>query len=892
MLLKTLWISLILCLVISYSGHGQNKNFNINKANPSWLQKVEPKQNRPADKDISDGYFIAFYGNQTHAELKEDYTHLIREIVSDAGVQNGSQISVTYDPGFQKLIFHKVLVWRNGKSSDRLNASAFKFLQSEKDLSRFIYSGTFDALMVLDDVRKGDRIEFSYTLKGFNPIYGKNYTSTIYSEGSSSIGHIYMNVILNKSRKLNIKSFNADPAPKITEKDNLKVYEWENTLTKTHRITDYEPSWYNPLKRTQLSEFSSWSEVVDWGLSVSDYPNLKTPLLDNKVKELKAQSRNIKDYIKLATRFVQDEIRYMGIEVGVYSHRPNSPEKILQQRYGDCKDKSLLLVKILQANGINAYLTYADSYGSTYKNDYLPSPFIFNHVIVAIDYSNYRTWVDPTIAYQRGGFDDFYAPNYGNVLVLKKGVNALEMIESKPIGKLISEMKFKMADTASGAKTTLLVHSVYTSNYADDMRSEIAGSGTDDLQKRFLEYFTKMYPEIEVKDNLVIKDDEDSNTLEITESYEISDIWTEGSKPDIKFAYFYGDLVSTELRTIKGKKRVQPIALKHAVNIEQNITVLMPYAVTMGQDNFHIDRDGYFFDVYMNQVDSTIKFNYTYRNAADHIPENKIQEYLNDVKKIDEYLSYTVNYGVSSSSTAGLSFYMIFPYLLTLVAAGFLFSRLYFKQSAFDIVQISEAIPIGGWLAVIAIRIVILPISLLINPFSSDLFSTQYWYNLGNITGTNEIAVKAFFIVEIIFCAALFAYSVFCLILFFQKRKELPGHYIKFSILGLIFLIYDTTLTTCIEIVSNMDSIALAKIPGLIWSIITYLFFIGYFLKSERVKQTFVYTYPKFEWKSALDRYFEELSFKKDTPIETLQTEIKTEYEETGEISPISEKEN
>ncbi len=89
-----------------------------------------------------------------------------------------------------------------------------------------------------------------------------------------------------------------------------------------------------------------------------------------------------------------------------------------------------------------------------------------------------------------------------------------------------------------------------------------------------------------------------------------------------------------------------------------------------------------------------------------------------------------------------------------------------------------------------------------------------------------------------------------------------------------------------------MDSIALAKIPGLIWSIITYLFFIGYFLKSERVKQTFVYTYPKFEWKSALDRYFEELSFKKDTPIETLQTEIKTEYEETGEISPISEKEN
>ncbi|XHR98086.1 hypothetical protein ACFJIV_16335 [Mucilaginibacter sp. UC70_90] len=42
----------------------------------------------------------------------------------------------------------------------------------------------------------------------------------------------------------------------------------------------------------------------------------------------------------------------MGIEIGEYSHRANNPEKVFRQRYGDCKDKSLLLVSMLKAGGL------------------------------------------------------------------------------------------------------------------------------------------------------------------------------------------------------------------------------------------------------------------------------------------------------------------------------------------------------------------------------------------------------------------------------------------------------------------------------------------------------------------------------------------------------------
>jgi hypothetical protein len=881
---------LVLFLIKAFSGYGQTRNFAINKTDPSWIQKIVPKQKRPADKDISEGYFLSFFENQNHIELEEDYTHIIREIVSDAGVQNGSQISVTYDPGFQQLIFHKILIWRDGKSSDRLKSSGFKFLQSEKELSRFIYSGTYDALMVLDDVRKGDRIEFAYTLNGFNPIYGKKYSSTYYFEGSSSIGHIYSNVIFNKSRSLNFRNFNFKDAPEITETGNLKIYEWESTLTKTHRTTDFEPGWYNPLKRTQLSEFSSWSDVVNWGLSVNAYPNLKTPLMDKKVKELKAKAgTNIKEYIKLATRFVQDEVRYMGIEIGAYSHRPNSPEKVLLQRYGDCKDKSLLLVKLLQANGINAYMTYADSYGSTHENDFLPSPFVFNHVIVMVDYDKRKTWIDPTISFQRGDFDDFYAPNYGNVLVIKKGVNALEKIESKPDGKLISNLHFKLADTTAGATTTLEIYSIYTGNYADDMRAQIAESGTDELEKRFLEYFSKMYPEIETIKSLSIEDSESGNMLEITEYYEISDIWTPSEDNEERFAYFYGDLVSAELRKIKGKKRITPIALKHYVNVEQNITVNMPYALSEHDENFKVESDNYIFDVYNSQADSTIKFSYTYRNLTDHVPADQIKNYISDVKKIDEYLTYTVNRGTKTSTGKGVNYYMVLPYLLTLGITAFFFRRLYIRKEVFDIEKIADAIPIGGWLILIGIRMIIFPLVLLIKPFLINAFGTQLWYNLGNFS-EGEYVAKTGAILEIIFFAALFTYAIYCTVLFFMRRMEFPKQFTLFTTAYFCFLVYDLFFSLYLD---KKDSIDPKDLGGLIGALLYCIIFVWYIAKSERVKQTFVFTYPKFEWESALAQYYEETSFTKEEsndPVSSSNEQNKNR--EIADIDSVSEKEN
>ncbi|WP_316788663.1 DUF3857 domain-containing protein [Pedobacter frigoris] len=853
-------ISLLLLIIfgnqvnVSAQGHG----FSINKHEPSWIVKVENKNVKLKAKDVSDGYYLSLYENQNHAELEEDYTHIIREIVSDAGVQNASQISITYEPGFQKLVFHKILIWRGSQKVDQLKAGKFKVIQNEKDLSKFIYSATYDAFLILDDVRKGDRIEYAYTIKGNNPIFGKKHVSMYYTEGSSSLGQLYMNLIAGKDRKLNLKSFNKAEAPEITERDGYKLYEWTSTLTKTYRTKDNEPSWYNPLKRTQVTEYNNWNEVVNWGLSVNDYPDLKSPLLNKKIQDFKKQAAgNEKKYIELASRFVQDEIRYMGIEMGMYSHRPNSPEKVLSQRYGDCKDKSLLLVHLLKGLNIKAYMVYAGTDLTLATKEYLPSPFVFNHVIVAIDYNNRRTWIDPTISYQRGKFNDFYAPDYGYVLVIKPGNNTLEKLISKPEGKLVAELTFNISDTSGTKNSTLVIHSRYTGNYADNIRSEIAESGTDGIEKDFLEYYGKYYTDTESSSPLEIKDNEDDNVVEITESYEIPNIWVRSEEDNQQYVNFYADLVSNELRKVSAKKRSEPLALRHPVNVEQNITVYMPYMYDEDSEVIKVNNGQYSFELNRENSTNEATLKYKYKSLSAYMNADQIKAYNEDYKKVDENLSYyfMAKEPGSVSVRADTNSYAVMAGILTVVFSTFFFVKLYKKRGHFDVAQLASALSIGGWLTLMAIRVVLGPL-ILSKVFVLKLFDDTFWKSLNELGTYKAIIYKFAFGADLIAHFVLFVFSILCIFLFVNRRESFPRTYILFTKL----MIGLTIFTSVISILSNKLLDLYANIGYQIgltfFSIIISIAVIWYLKVSKRVKETFVFTYPESECTKALIQYY------------------------------------
>jgi len=67
------------------------------------------------------------------------------------------------------------------------------------------------------------------------------------------------------------------------------------------------------------------------------------------------------DKIKAIYYYVTSEIRYVGLEFGIGGIMPHSAPSIFREKYGDCKDKAILLITMLQEAGIEAYYTLVNT---------------------------------------------------------------------------------------------------------------------------------------------------------------------------------------------------------------------------------------------------------------------------------------------------------------------------------------------------------------------------------------------------------------------------------------------------------------------------------------------------------------------------------------------------
>lgn len=849
---KTLLLTLF--LFINLISFAQRQGFSVDKKEPEWLEKIAVSDQKLASRDIQDGYYLSLYELQNNAETKQQYTHLIREIASDNGAQNGSEVSVTYDPSYQQLTFHKVIVWRNNQPIDKLKASAFKVIQNEKELSRFIYSGTFNAYLILDDVRKGDRIEYAYTLKGENPVFGNNYYNHFYFEGGSKIVNIYTNLIAHKDRALQFRNYNKVPPLKTKAKGDLKVYEWQGQLTNTFQTQDFEPSWYDPLGRVQVSEYKSWKDIVDWALQINAYDLSSALVFNSKVKELKAASKgNATAYLEMATRFVQDQVRYMGIEMGEYSHRPNSPEKVLKQRYGDCKDKSILLINLLKANGITAYPVYLSTYLKAKTTGLLPTPGAFNHAVVVVEFEGRKIWIDPTISDQRGPIKDIYFPYTANVLVVKPGNDKLELVKSNPKGKINSQSTIKLADTLEGNKSAFEIRTTYTANCADDIRSEISSSGADELEKTFAEYYAKFYPGIVSVKNMEIIDDEKNNVVTLVENYEIENFWQKDAETQSKFnANFYGDMISGELRKLN-RSRNFPMALKYPSNVHQTLKVILPGYWKLDDEKGDINQPYYSFKYDIRHEGDTLTFDYDYSNLAEEIPPAAIQQYIKDRANIIKSISYGLYWNSDTDSgNADVNGLVVAISIFTLILITLLCVFLYYRKGAYDLEEIKNALPIGGWLVLPAIGLVLAPIGLLFTLFNTGSFDQSTWDIAKNLNGSGALLYKATHIFECILNVTAFIFSIFMLIIFFKRMKSFPRYFILYRTIYLVVIFIDVILIAVLNSKTTLDFDVAKNIRTLVFQVIISAIWIAYFIKSSRVKQTFVFTYPASEWRNAL----------------------------------------
>ncbi len=582
---------LTVCFIIST--FGQYKVSTKNQ--PDWIDYQEYNQSPEVDEDeISQGTLVLLADYQVNIPKQETYFRSVKRITNTSGVQEGSNISSVYDPSYQKITFHAINIIRDGKVINKLNADHFQVIRRELNAENYLYDGSYTAMLNMSDVRVGDIIDFSFTIKGFNPIHDGKFSNIFYLTDYVPIGEI--NVAIYTSRAINYKLYNTDLKPTITTNNGYTAYHWNIVTPKVFSYEDYIPSWKILLPTVIVSEYESWGDVAAWATKLFEYHEPLSAEIKKKVKEIDNTYKTQGKKIQAILEFVQNDIRYLGLEYGIGKYKPNSSNKVFLQRYGDCKDKSLLMVNMLKELGVKAYPMLVHSSFKTTILELPPSPEFFDHCVVkVIDDKNSLLYYDPTISDQGGAYKNKHFPNYEYGLVVDKYTTEFDTIVSSSSNNVSTYEEFTIMDLKG--KATLNVETTYSDVEADRMRTYIKNTGKSTYHKELENFYANYYNKIKLSKDPVIEDDLVHNELVIREFYTIDSIWkpmtNEPHKVSIEF-------VPTSLLNIifmpNMDHRKHPIELPYPVAREHTTKVKLPIRWHFEEISDLISNDMFFYD--------------------------------------------------------------------------------------------------------------------------------------------------------------------------------------------------------------------------------------------------------------------------------------------------------
>jgi transglutaminase-like putative cysteine protease len=604
---------------------------------PSWVSATSVNYTATnLDREAEDGYIDLHFEKQVSLRQQTVFLKKAVHILSEAGVQNQSQISLDYDPSYQSLAFHSIRILRGGEVINKLELSKIKTIQQEKELDRFLYNGSLTAVLILEDVRKGDIIEYSYSIKGFNPIFKNKYATLLQTKFGVPVYSIYYKLIAPKERNMVIKNSLTELQPTVSATATEKVYEWtigESTAVRTEANI---PSWHDAYPMVMISEFSSWKEVSDWA---SELFPLSVPLsgnLQKKIADIKAKNATPEAQLLAALRFVQDDVRYMGIEMGVNSHKPHSPSQVFSQRFGDCKDKAYLLCAVLKALGIEAYPVLNNtSYKKTIAS-WQPTPTAFDHATVCVQMNGQSYWFDPTIAYQRGPLSAISYPAYQIGLVIRPGTSGLTTIPLQDDGKISTKEIFTVRQLNGPA--SLKVVTQFSGSFADNVRYNIQNTSLTEIKKSYKDLYAGYFKNIET-DSLVYADDEKTGRFTTIEYYTIKSFWSEENGKTRVLLEPY--LINTILKKPKEEERTMPYSLSYPVRYHEEIEVNLPKNWSVEEASDEFKNAAFAFNYrYSQPAADRVLFEYDYENLKDHVAPAETAGFLKGISQAEKSRAY------------------------------------------------------------------------------------------------------------------------------------------------------------------------------------------------------------------------------------------------------------
>ena len=494
------------------------------EAAPAW---VVPAQERPGVSTDRAAMHYRVIDDQFRIDERgavQAYSHVVRVVDDGAGLATAAQLEVDFDPAYQSLSIHHIDIVRQGQHLSRLDPKRVHLLRRETQLERQMIDGRVTWNLNLDDVRQGDEVDFAYTVYGANPIFGPRLLQQAWQaawRGPAALHQV--RVLAPAQRTVAYKIGPADTQLSQNVKDG-----WRETVLRRESVAqlgfdDGAPYAEMLPFQTQFSEFADWGSVAQWGAALFVHPEAQ-PLLTKKAQEIRAAHSSVEARVLAALDFVQRDIRYFGTEIGINSHRPAAPDRVIEQRYGDCKDKTGLLVALLRQLDVSAAPVLVSANLRRDVERLLPSPQAFDHVIAKVELNGQTLWLDATRNHQTGPLEQRQANLFQRGLVLAPDTTALATLPTPyDVRRVLARDVIRFQRIADDP--TLESRITYRAEHADAWREALATRGLADLANALAEPYAKAYPKLVPVGEPKVETASDDDAITVVQQFRLPEFW-------------------------------------------------------------------------------------------------------------------------------------------------------------------------------------------------------------------------------------------------------------------------------------------------------------------------------------------------------------------------------
>jgi len=377
-------LALVLCL--PSSGHAQSPYVDSRGFIPSILWAKYHME-----------YPYVFLENESTIRLNDDWTveedhHYRIRIQKEAAKEMGEQ-KIYYNKSREEILELQAFV----ETPDGQTYPATEIQELDAYQGVPMYSDMKVKVITLPQVNVGSEIDVrikSRTVKVLIP----NTFAGMEVYPSEPHVHYKKTYIFPRDKGIQMKAYKPVVAPVKEERDGNEIYTFEYRQTGSiEQMESFLPSYIDMFGLFSFSSIKDWDVIADWYRALVAKNTIDDEKIAARVRELTDGKTSEKDKARAILEFLQDELRYVSMSFGDNTVEPHPSNEIFFNRYGDCKDWSILARQMFHAAGIESHICLFIQEFEGNPTAGLPSVGAFNHAIVQVKVDGETYFADPQL---------------------------------------------------------------------------------------------------------------------------------------------------------------------------------------------------------------------------------------------------------------------------------------------------------------------------------------------------------------------------------------------------------------------------------------------------------------------------------------------------------------